>query len=94
MERQLVSKSNLRKLSLEKNVADPFVRSADVGRRKMLRDACMTGSVKLRRSLVALSQGRQRAGSDVGPDRRGRHWPLSRRMTASSASLTFVDGTA
>ena len=41
-----------------------FVLAADVGRRKILRDARKTTSVKLRRGVVAKYQGRHRAESD------------------------------
>lgn len=40
-----------------------FVRSADLGRQEMLRDARTTASVKLHRGVVAQSQGRHWAGS-------------------------------
>lgn len=43
-----------------------FVRTADLGCWKMLRDARTTASVKLRRGVVNKSQGRQWAENSLG----------------------------
>ena len=61
----ILTLSGIRMLQVKKFFAEcGFVRSTDLGLRKMLRDARTTASLKLRRSLVTQSQGRQWADSD------------------------------